>query len=91
MECNTRREAQEAGISSLKQLQQRLIAGDRQFIQKDESQRCYLEILRRRLERVKGWGGGYAQINFSDQVKEILTTDHDYGSAPAKSRNQVFV
>jgi len=91
MEYNTRREAQDVGVSSLKQLQQRLLSGDRQFIQKDESQRCYLEILRRRLERVNSWGGGYAQIDFSDQVKEVLTSVRDYSSAPVKAHNKVLV
>jgi hypothetical protein len=72
MECDCKRRTQE-GASTILELQEALSSGrlgDGEL--SGVTDIPALMGLKARLERVKSWGGQYSQVEFSENVKEIL-------------------
>ena len=57
-------------IESISQLQDALSSGGAGGI--DISAQEHLELLAKRLEHIRGWGGAYSKIEFSPEIKMIM-------------------
>jgi len=58
------------GIESISQLQDALSSGGVAGI--DISVQEHLELLSKRLEHIRGWGGAYSKIEFSPEIKMLM-------------------
>ena len=58
------------GVESISQLQDVLVSVGVSGI--DISAREHLELLAKRLERIRSWGGAYSKIEFSPEIKMIM-------------------
>lgn len=75
MEIGSQREGSfEAGVDNLVKLQDELSQSG-QTVLYDHSHQEYLEVLARRLNRIRSWGGSYGEIEFSPEIKAAIGQD----------------
>ena len=74
----------------MSEMRQAMISEDETVI-KDESSRGCLNVLERRLERVRGWGWPYSEIEFSPQVEAVLMKPRAEKNPQRKIKTRVLV